>query len=317
MVHILSILFAFLLEVIPSGESFLTLLQKRDSILVGDQLEYGFHLDSVSLDTQIALQDFSAASNDTLVLVRNWQLDTAKHSRKDSRVNLKASIIISPFEEGDYRLPELYAVLANGKNTDTLVFSASSMEVRSIPVDTATFQIHDIKPQKRYPVTIREIIPYLLGFQFLAAAVTALVCLVLLRRRRKSSGEQKNSEPAYIVALRTLDRFRSEKNWVPEKQKSFYSGVTDALKVYMEDRFGVDAPEMTTAELFDALKGCRDLDPGLYNETRDLFETADFVKFARFIVPDRENAKVLPLAVRFVTSTYQTGLEEEQKENVL
>ena len=68
---------------------------------------------------------------------------------------------------------------------------------------------------------------------------------------------------------------------------------------------------MTTAELFDALKDSRDLSPDLYSELKELFERADFVKFAKYTAPDEDNAKALPLAVRFVTSTYQSEIEEE------
>ena len=35
----------------------------------------------------------------------------------------------------------------------------------------------------------------------------------------------------------------------------------------------------------------------------------DFVKFAKFTASDEDNAKALPVAVRFVTSTYQSDLE--------
>lgn len=316
MTHVLSIIFAIVLEIIPAGDAFLNLLQKRDSILVGDQLEYGFHLDSVKAGTQIALPDFSKVSNDTLTLVRDWQLDTARHSRKATVFDIDAYIVIAPFEEGEYQLPELSVVKGSGRNADTLVFNAMKMDVKTIQLDTATFEFHDIKPQKRYPVTFREILPYILGFKVLAAIVIAVVCLVIMKKRR-DSGEEKPTEPAYIVALRALDRFRSDKNWAPEKQKAFYSGVTDTLKNYIADRFDVDAPGMTTNELFDALKGREGLSDDLYKETKGMFETADFVKFAKCIVSDEENAKVLPLAVRFVTTTYQTALEEEQKENVL
>ena len=44
---------------------------------------------------------------------------------------------------------------------------------------------------------------------------------------------------------------------------------------------------------------------------KDLFERADFVKFAKYIATPEDNATVLPQAVRFVTSTYQTQVEEE------
>jgi len=69
---------------------------------------------------------------------------------------------------------------------------------------------------------------------------------------------------------------------------------------------------MTTAEIFDALKGNATLTPELYTDAKDLFELADFVKFAKHTVSNEENARALPTAVRFVTSTYQTNLEAEQ-----
>ena len=218
--------------------------------------------------------------------------------------------MLAPFEEGLYHLPPIPVL----RGTDTLLFEGLDMEVKTMPVDTATFQIHDIKGQMRYPLTFREMLPWIAGLWLLATLVILAVCLMQLRRRREA-GADKPKDPAYIVALRELDKWRGDKFWAPDKQKSYYSGITDALKNYIEDRFGVDAPEMTTAELFDALKQAEDLPAELREELRELFECADFVKFAKHTASQEENARALPTAVRFVTSTYQTVLEEEQKEN--
>ena len=70
---------------------------------------------------------------------------------------------------------------------------------------------------------------------------------------------------------------------------------------------------MTTAELFDALREEKSIPADLREDLRGVFECADFVKFAKHVAPDEENARALPTAVRFVNSTYQTMLEEEQK----
>ena len=140
-------------------------------------------------------------------------------------------------------------------------------------------------------------------------AVLGIILLRNARRRREEAGKPK--DPPYVVALRKLDRYRGNKYWAADRQKAFYSGVTDALKEYIDARFGVDAPEMTTAELFDAMKGEKEISPESYQALRELFERADFVKFAKMVVSDEENATVLPVAVKFVTDTYQT------EENVL
>ena len=59
-----------------------------------------------------------------------------------------------------------------------------------------------------------------------------------------------------------------------------------------------------------ALKDKQGLSPEIYESARDLFERADFVKFAKYVASDEDNAKVLPVAVNVVTSTI-----EEKPEN--
>ncbi|MCR5070820.1 MAG: hypothetical protein K6A62_02685 [Bacteroidales bacterium] len=312
---VLTLILAVMLDVVPAGQAFLKQLQPRDSILIADQLEYGFQLDSLAEGTPVALPDFSGASNDTLTLVRGWQIDTTASLRvrqpgskeRAKLYSIRGSIVLAPFEEGLYHLPPIPVL----RGTDTLLFEGLDMEVKTMPVDTATFQIHDIKGQMRYPLTFREVLPWIGGLLLLSALVFLAVRLV--QRRRRETGAGKPKDPAYIVALRELDKWRGDKFWAPDKQKAYYSGITDALKNYIEDRFGVDAPEMTTAELFDALRQVEDLPAELREELREVFECADFVKFAKHTASQEENARALPTAVRFVTSTYQTVLEEEQQ----
>jgi hypothetical protein len=160
----------------------------------------------------------------------------------------------------------------------------------------------------KYPVTFAEILPWLMGFWVVALLVVGLVSWIV--SRRKAADGPAFKEPAHITALRKLDKWRGDKFWVPEKQKLFYSGVTDALREYIVARYGVGAMEMTTAEIFSDLRRT-DVPADLYEEMKDLFERADFVKFAKYIATPEDNATVLPQAVRFVTSTYQSQVEEE------
>ena len=76
----------------------------------------------------------------------------------------------------------------------------------------------------------------------------------------------------------------------------------------MSARYGISALEMTTAEIFADMKDA-DVPKELLAEVKELFERADFVKFAKYVASDDDNASVLPLAVRFVTETYQADLE--------
>lgn len=320
---LLTLILAISMDIVPGGDAVLQQLQKRDSILIADQLRYSVTLTGVENGTGIALPDLKEASNDTLTLISDWQLDTlvkgrairsrnAKAAQKALRkpFDLRASIVIAPFEEGTYMLPDIPVVKQSGDRSDTLLFKGLEMEVKIMPVDTATFEIHDIKGQIEYPVTFSEVLPWVLG-GIAAIALILLAFKLIDRANKRRAAALKPKDPAYIVALRELDKYRSDKYWAPEKQKAFYSGITDALKFYMDDRFGVDAPEMTTAELFAALKSDKDITPEMYNDLKELFERADFVKFAKHVASDEENASALPLAVRFVTTTYQADIEKE------
>ena len=204
-----SILFAFA-GLVPSGDAWLEPLQPRDSVLVADQFEYGFRLDGVEPGTTVMLQDFSQFSGDTLVLVRDWKLDTLRASK--GTMDISGSVVVAPFEEGRYTLPGIAVrrVLPDGQ-TDTLLFNPAELDVKTMPVDTATFVINDIKGQMRYPLTFKEILPWVGGALLLAALVALAVWLI--RRRRSAVLAARPDEPPYVVALRSLDRFKDEKYW--------------------------------------------------------------------------------------------------------
>ncbi|MBR1873024.1 MAG: hypothetical protein IJ795_07450 [Bacteroidales bacterium] len=311
----LMLIIALLQGIIPMEGSFLRQMQKRDSVLIGDQLQYGVLLEDVTEGTSFMLPDLSKGLRDSVEVLGGWQIDTVKTRRygKGHKVHdIEVRTLISSFDEGLYDLPPISVVrkLSDGQ-VDTLVFKGLSLDVRTMPVDTATFTPHDIKPQMKYPVTPDEVLPWVGGL-WVITAIAVLIWALLTMRRRREEVRQEMLEPAHIVALRKLDKYRSSKFWAPEKQKAFYSGITDALREYMARRYEIGAMEMTTAEIFEALRDT-DVPKYLYTDMKGLFERSDFVKFAKMTVPEEDNAKVLPSAVRFVTETYRSEVEAESE----
>ncbi|MBR1575174.1 MAG: hypothetical protein IJ654_01855 [Bacteroidales bacterium] len=313
----LSFVVVLALDIVPSGKTFLNPLQPRDSVLVADQFEYGCVLEQSPKGAAYALPDLSKGLMEGVETVGGWRIDSlltrrqrkALYKGEEVPVDIRIHTVVVPFEEGVVQLPPLMVRRSLDGVVDTLVFEPQVLDVRPMPVDTVSFRIHDIKGQIRYPLTWREVLPWILGFDLLALLVILIVCLILTRKRSEAAEAAK--EPAYIVALRGLDKYRGDKYWAPEKQKTMYSGITDTLRTYIESRFGVNAEEMTTAEIFDSLRAATDLTPDLYAEVKELFELSDFVKFAKHTASDEDNARAIPTAVRFVTTTYQTQMDAE------
>ena len=289
---------------IEAGPSFLEPLQRRDSILVWDQFHYGVELKDIAEGTPLGLPLITdevrdkTAKEGHLAILGDWQLDSVKVSTKrDSiaRYDIRAYMTIAPEVPGQFELFELNCLVG----VDTLVFIHQIMDVKEPSIDLETFQPNDIKPQRKFPLTFKEIAPWALG----AIILCQLAWLLIRWIKSRKKAEEKPAEPAHIRALRKLDKLRGDKFWKPEHQKAFYSGVTDALREYIASRFGVGAMEMTTAEIFGALKGEKDIPANMYDEIKELFEVADFVKFAKLTVPEDDNKDVLPKAVKFVTET--------------
>ncbi len=304
------------------GAPFLEQIQERDSILIADQLLYGVNLDKVEAGTQYAFPPLNDSTVRGIMFLRPWQTDTLKtyKAKKDRPLSydIRVSTVLTTFDEGEYEIGELpVGRLTKDGVVDTLLFDSIRFKVMTMPVDTTTFQPHDIKDIISCPLTAAEVLPWVGLFYLIVLMVIAAVCLVKMHKKRLS-GELERKDPAHIVALRRLDGYRGDKLWVPEKQKQFYSGVTDVLREYIAARYGIGAMEMTTSEIF------RDLKPefadspadrkALLSDLENLFETADYVKFAKHTATEQENASVLPLAVRFVTQTYQDELASQEEE---
>lgn len=283
----------------------------RDSILIGDQIEW-------TIDLQLAPGEGARVSKpgETPVpgveALGEMSLDTL--SQKKGVLNLRGRIILTSFDSGSYVLPPLYVLLARTDGTiDTLEYAGPTLAVNTIPIDTATFQPYDIKGQIRYPLTFKEVIPWVGLALLVSALIWLLVRWIRLRgQNRDFFGKPVVKDPPHIVALRSLEKTRSQKLWQTGKQKQFYTQVTDALRQYIAARYEVPALEQTSAEMFQDLED-KAIDPALTDSLKDLFTTADFVKFAKHAATDQENENAIPTAVRFVNETYMKQVEEEEE----
>lgn len=282
----------------------------KDSILVGEQVVWSTVFE-VPQQQQMQLAPYSAVVEQERVpidVVEDFRLDTLK--TKDGIMQIKARVLITSFDSGYYKLPLMVAMTPAG---DTIYMDSPFLDVTNTPVDTATFVMHGIKGQMKYPVTVAEVVPWV----FLALVVAVLVWLLCRyikyrRENRNFFGKEVVKDPPHIVALRELDKLRGEKLWQSGKEKLYYTGITDTLREYIEARYGVSAMEKTSSEIMESLAD-RKIEEKYYGELGELFATADLVKFAKYVPQPSENEEAIPAAVRFVNATFEQELEEEKQ----
>ena len=98
-----------------------------------------------------------------------------------------------------------------------------------------------------------------------------------------------------------MERIKIEKKKKKEDVKSYYTELTDALRIYMQERFGFNAMEMTSDEIIDKLNEQQDKE--WIDELRTLFNMSDLVKFAKYKPLINENDMNLINAIEFINKT--------------
>ena len=279
----------------------------RDSILVGEQVVWNtvFAMPEHRELHFAPYADVVKGENVPVDVIHDLKLDTL--SVKNGVREIRARILLTSFDSGYYKLPLMVALTPQG---DTIYLDSPFLDVTNTPVDTANFVMHPIKGQMKYPVTLEEVLPW--AALAIALAVLGYLIYRYIKRRKEQGGlfgKPEPQDPPHIVALRELDRIRGEQLWQNGKEKLFYTGVTDALREYIEARFGVGAMEKTTSEIMADLSD-KKIEPRHYKELEELFKTADLVKFAKYVPGNEENEEAIPMAVRFVNAAFEQQLQE-------
>ncbi len=115
-----------------------------------------------------------------------------------------------------------------------------------------------------------------------------------LRMRRRS---------AYDEAKLNLDTLLMAPRPNEQQMDGFFVELSGIIRRYLEDRFGLRSPELTTEEFLDELAKSPDLVRSHQRLLREFLNRADLVKFAH-LVPDPSDVEVsLDSARQFLEST--------------
>lgn len=232
-------------------------------------------------------------------------LDIAKpdtqYLNNGKRMLVKQEYTVTSFDSALYYLPP-FEVLVDNQPYHS---KALALKVYSVPVDT-------LNPDQFYgPKSIREVpikwedISTAFWLALLMIAMGGLGYYLYLRLKdnkpiiKKIRIEPKL--PAHMQALQDIERIKSDKSMRMNNLKEYYTELTDVLRTYMSDRFGFNAMEMTSGEIIDKLLEIKDKES--IRELKDLFQTADLVKFAKHAPLMNENDMNLVNAVDFINQT--------------
>lgn len=214
--------------------------------------------------------------------------------------------VITAWDSSFYYLPPMQVMV------DSSVYESKALALRvyTLDVDTLNAEVffppRDIQELPFSWEDWKQIAYSLLAILPLVALIVAMAVLIkkgkpifrIIRRKKKI--------PAHQVAISEIERIKAQRTWAKEDSKEYYTLLTDALRTYIQERYAFSAMEMTSSEIIERLT--QDGDQKSLDELREIFRTADLVKFAKWSTQINENDANLVAALQYVN---ETKIEED------
>lgn len=269
-----------------------------DTIALGDQT-------TLTVRNALTFPSTDLLSQNGVVALRQ-DFDTAARSQ---------TTVITCFEPGEH-----YIKLSD---EDSLLLVVTDVEI-----DSATAELRDIAPIERVPYTFWEVFRWvLLGLAVVAAAFG--ICWLLKHRKdiveTFHETSPKDTRTPEERALQTLEALRVERLWQSGRVKEYHTRLTDAVRQFIEESTGIRATDMTSDDCLNALMhDCLSTDAtnthaikqSSIQALKDIFNTADMVKFAKSEPSPHEHERSMDEAVGFVGEMWQVVKPAENKEEV-
>jgi len=217
---------------------------------------------------------------------------------------------LTSFDDTLYYLPP-FKVKVDGK----------SYESKSLALKVLTVEVDTLHPEKFFGPKDVQDNPFLWGDWSLPFWLSVFIlilwvigCYLYLRLRDNKPIITKIRIVKRLLphqkAMKEIEQIKAEKMVIAENPKEYYTKLTDTLRKYIEERYGFSAMEMTSSEIIDRLTQTGDQQS--LDELRQLFSTADLVKFAKYSTLINENDANLVSAIDFINQTKQENMPTEE-----
>lgn len=303
---------ALLFVCAASAFSQVTVDSKIDSIqiLIGEQTGLTLEV-TARKGARVKLPDFKPSQYITpgVEVLEATAADTSEID--GGLVRITRRYTITSFDENLYYIPPM-KVSVDGK---TYKSRNLALKVLTVPVDT-------LHPEKFYPPKGVQDNPFDWS-DWSASFWMSLVCVLAMLLAYYLWTRLKENKPVIVHvrivkkvpphqrALSEIERLKEERVTSSDDQKNYYTLLTDVIRKYIKERFGFNAMEMTSSEIIERLRNSGD--ESMVSELKDLFMTADLVKFAKYSTQINENDANLVNAIEFINTTKQDTQPTEEK----
>ncbi len=307
-----SLLFVALIFAIPfsvRGQkvSVQTQVDKKE-ILIGDQVNLQF---KVNFDPQKFRVQFPSIADtfNKYEVVERQKIDT---SNQRDFISLTQNNVITNFDSGVWVIPSQPFLITplDGTNAYEILSDSIAIKVNTVAVDTSKpiKPIFDIIAAKKSWWDEYKFWIYLLLGLLVLGGIIFFLLKKLRNRDKKPTIDKKMYVTPWDNALQKIQSLTEKELWLNGDEKEHHTQLTDIIRTYLEDVFGLDCFEKTSQEIVTDVK--KYLQKNKYKKRgdeleklRNIFFIADLVKFAKSKPTIEEHEQSNEDATAFVKNT--------------
>ena len=236
----------------------------------------------------------------------------------EKRIVSRKIYTLEPFLSGDYVIAPMqvrFRKQADATRADENGTDRDGLWPHTITTEEITIQVNSLLEKDQKELALNPIkgpvdlpakpIPFL--YLLLGLAVAGLVAggtLLLIRRKRAANHQQSAPAlPAHELAYRQLQEILDEKLIERGESKLFFSKISDVLRGYIENRFGLQAPRRTTEEFLSDISRHALFSSEHKGLLMAFLRDCDLVKFAEHAPSPEEIAKAVEACRAFIDAT--------------
>lgn len=269
--------------------------------------------DVIELDLEVAaeagVEVFMPEFGEALGRFEIVDFAPARDQDEQGRIVSSQKYRLQPARSGSQTIPSLriefvdrrpgHEPAPDGEDAFEILTERISLEVAAILAEDAPLELRprhaDLGP-RRDGWTQAWIVGVVLGFVGLAASPFAWRAFVAARARQRR-------QSAYEMARTALDRLLESGRPSEATMDGFYVELSLIVRTYLEDRFGLRSPELTTQEFLTEMGRSPDLARSHQKLLQSFLEQADLVKFAGHRPSDETVSESIAAAEQFLAET--------------
>ena len=271
----------------------------------------------------VSFPDFSQGETLKYLIVQQ-KPDNAPAQAEDGCLIHQRKLLLEPvFIREAFKIRQFAVGFKKGNETSHEIETEDIPLEINIPDDEELQKRLDAEYKSSKEPLSRLAPPSILPYLEWSAAAIAVFCLVffllryLIRRHREKASLPPPPLPPWIIAQKELDKLMAEKLLEKGLVMEYYNRIQLILRTYIEGRFHIRAPELTTEEFMDKVRMASAEVSKYRTQLEQFLSHCDLVRFAAHVPVQQEIEDTYSSCKDFVDATIPVPEEPSGKEAAL